>query len=508
MTDRSRCLVDVKEIPSAELADVTGITLGVFVVGNAGLIWLGYTGIARLMELRRGTIRGQSRTMSSNGVMYHNVDEPAVQRAVSDTLIRYGGNFSSAIIVGAKGVYIYTAHGRKILDFTSGQMSCLVGHGHPEIVATITAHAAGLDHLFSGMISPPVVQLAEKLIGLLPPGLDRAAFLSTGAESNEAAIKMAKLYTGKYEIVGLGKSWHGMTSGARAATYHSGRTGYGPSMPGSHILPSPDAYRSIFRHADGSYDWETELNYGWSLIDQASNGSLAAVIIEPILSSGGMHVLPPGYLRAIKAHCEKRGMLLIVDEAQTGIGRCGSMFAIEFEGVTPDILTLSKTLGNGLPLAAVVTSKEIEDTCFNRGFLFYTTHVNDPLPAAVGLKVLEIVLRDGLVERSRVAGLRMKATLERLQTKYGCIGDIRGRGLMCGIEIVANRETKAPAIELGDALAKKMVELGLSANLSTMKTFGGVFRMAPPITITDKELEEGLEIFEEALRTTPGTLPL
>jgi len=387
-------------------------------------------------------------------------------------------------------------------------MSCLVGHGHPEIVKTITEHAQHLDHLFSGMLSPPVIQLAEKLTSLLPKGLDKAMFLNTGAESNEAAIKLAKLYTGKWEIVGLGASWHGMTSGATAATFHSGRKGYGPGVPGNLVLPSPNEYRSIFRHPDGSYDWETELNYGWSLVDTASNGSLAAVILEPILSSGGMHVLPKGYMKAMKAHCEKRGMLLIVDEAQTAIGRCGSMFAIEYDEVVPDILTLSKTLGNGLPLAAVVTSTEIEQTCFDRGFLFYTTHVNDPLPAAVGLKVLEIVVRDGLVERSQKAGSRLKSGLEALQKKYGCIGDVRGRGLMCGVEIVGNKETKEPDFELGDALARNMLALGLSANLATLKSFGGVFRIAPPITITDEELELGLEIFENALKSTPGTIPL
>ncbi|CAG8973954.1 hypothetical protein HYALB_00007483 [Hymenoscyphus albidus] len=451
-----------------------------------------------------------SQISSSHGdsPLYEAVDEAAMLKSSSNTLIRYGGSFSPSLIVGAKGVYIYTADGRKILDFTSGQMSCMVGHGHPEIVETIISHAAGLDHLFSGMLSPPVIQLGEMLTGLLPAGLDKAAFLSTGAESNEAAIEMAKLYTGKYEIVALGASWHGMTSAATAATYHSGRRGYGPSSVGSFVLPCPNSYRSIFRKEEGSYDWETELNYGWDLIDQSSNGSLAAVILEPILSSGGMIVLPPGYLKAMKAHCEKRGMLLIVDEAQTAIGRCGSMFAIEHEGVTPDILTLSKTLGNGLPLAAVITSKEIEETCFERGFLFYTTHVNDPLPAAVGLKVLQIVVRDNLVERSKHAGQKMKARLEYLKTKYGCIGDVRGRGLMCGVEIVADRIKKTPSVELGDALMKKMMELGLSANLSTMKSFGGVFRIAPPIAIEDKELEAGLDIFEEALRCTEGTMPL
>lgn len=279
-------------------------------------------------------------------------------------------------------------------------------------------------------------------------------------------------------------------------------------MPGSLVLPSPNAYRSIFRHVDGSYDWETELNYGWNMIDTASNGSLAAVILEPILSSGGMHVLPKGYMRAMKAHCEKRGMLLIVDEAQTAIGRCGSMFAFEHDECVPDILTLSKTLGNGLPLAAVVTSTKIEKTCFDRSYLFYTTHVNDPLPAAVGLKVLDIVTRDNLVEHSRTLGLKLHAGLENLKAKYECIGDIRGRGLMCGVEIVSDRKLKTPDLDLGSRLADKMMELGLSANLSTMKSFGGVFRIAPPITITDEELELGLGIFEKALNTTEGTMAL
>lgn len=279
-------------------------------------------------------------------------------------------------------------------------------------------------------------------------------------------------------------------------------------IPGNHVLPAPNAYRSIFRHPDGSYDWETELNYGWEMVDRASCGSLAAVIMEPILSSGGMLTLPPGYMKAMKAHCERRGMLLIVDEAQTGIGRCGDMFAFEHEGIVPDILTLSKTLGNGLPLSAVVTSNHIANISKENGYLFYTTHVNDPLPAAVGLKVLEIVVRDNLVARSREAGLKLHATLQELKSRYGCIGDVRGRGLMAGIEIVTNQESKKPDLDLGNRLAEKMIELGLSANLATMASFGGVFRIAPPITISDENLELGLSIMEEAFGSTEGSLPL
>jgi 4-aminobutyrate aminotransferase-like enzyme len=283
-------------------------------------------------------------------------------------------------------------------------------------------------------------------------------------------------------------------------------------MIGNLALPTPNAYRSVFRNPDGSYDWRTELDYGFDMIDRQSCGSLAAVIIEPILSSGGMLVLPAGYLKALKEHCERRQMLLIIDEAQTGIGRAGDMFAFqhfpEDGGTVPDILTLSKTLGNGLPLSAVVTSNKIGDFSRTNGFLFYTTHINDPLPAAVGDKVLEIVIRDKLIERSQVLGARLQEGLRRLMSRYGCIGDIRGRGLMAGMEIVQDRGTKEGAPELGNAIGQRMTELGVWAQLATISSFGGVFRIAPPLTTTDEELELGLEIMEEAFASTPGTMPL
>lgn len=440
--------------------------------------------------------------------IYQNVNEKDLQATATACLANYGTRFEHDIMTGSKGMYVYTASGHKVLDWTSGQMSCLIGHGHPEIVATIRDHAANLDHLFSGMLSPPVINLAQRLTSVLPPGLDKAFFLSTGGESNEAAIKMAKVYTGKFEIVGLGASWHGVTAQALGTQYHFGRKGQGPLMPGMHMLPPPNAYRSIFRNPDGSYDWETELNYGWDLIDRSSCGSLAACIVECIQSSAGMHVLPTGYLKALKKHCEKRGMLLIVDEAQTGIGRCGDLVAVNHEGVVPDILTLSKTLGNGIPLSAVVMSSEIERVCTERDYCFYTTHVNDPLPAAVGDKVLEIVLRDDLVEHSRAMGLHLQAGLHRLKERYGCIGDVRGRGLMAGVEIVGDRKTKAPSLDLARNISRTMYDLGLWANLSSHSSFGGVFRIAPPIVISKEQLDQGLEIMERAFQATEGTMPL
>lgn len=419
-------------------------------------------------------------------------------RDAQQHLIRYGANFAPMIIERAQGSFVYDADNRAILDFTSGQMSSLLGHGHPDICAVVAEHVRNLDHLFSGMLSRPVVNLASVLAELTPSGLDRSMFLSTGGEANEAAIKMAKLVTGKHEIVGFAQSWHGMTGGAASATYSAGRKGYGPSAIGSFAIPAPTPYRPRFER-NGKPDWQAELDYGFDLIDRQSSGSLAAFIAEPILSSGGLIDLPLGYLAALKRKCEERGMLLILDEAQTGIGRTGQMFAFERDGVVPDILTLSKTLGAGLPLSAVMTSVEIEERCHERGFLFYTTHVSDPLPAAVGLRVLEVVKRDELVRRAAIAGARLENGLRSLQERFECIGDVRGRGLLLGMEIVKNRKSKEPAPELGAAITRECMHLGLSMNIVQLPGMGGVFRIAPPLTVSDAEIDLGLELLGNAI---------
>jgi 2,2-dialkylglycine decarboxylase (pyruvate) len=426
-------------------------------------------------------------------------DDPDFWNRARGHLIRYGGTFEPMIIERAKGSFVYDADGRAILDFTSGQMSSLLGHGHPEVAAVVAEHASNLDHLFSGMLSRPVVDLATQLAAITPPGLDRAMLLTTGAEANEAAIKMAKLYTGKFEVVSFAQSWHGMTGGAASATYSAGRKGYGPAAVGSYAIPAPYPYRPRFER-DGKFDWQAELDYAFDLIDRQSSGNLAAFIAEPILSSGGLIDLPLGYLAALKKKCSERGMLLILDEAQTGVGRTGMMFAFERDDVVPDILTLSKTLGAGLPLAAVLTSTRIEEECHARGFLFYTTHVSDPLPAAVGLKVLEVVQRDRLVERARVAGRRLEAGLRTLQESVDCIGDVRGRGLLLGIEIVKSRGVKEAASELGAAITRECMKLGLSMNIVQLPGMGGVFRIAPPLTVSDAEIDLGLDLLKQAIR--------
>jgi 2,2-dialkylglycine decarboxylase (pyruvate) len=416
-------------------------------------------------------------------------------------LVRYSGagSFVPEIIERAEGSFVITAGGRRILDFTSGQMSAILGHSHPDVVATVRRQVATLDHLFSGMLSRPVVDLARRLAGSLPDPLDKVLLLTTGAESNEAAIRMAKLVTGRHEIVSFARSWHGMTHAAASATYSSGRKGYGPPAPGNLAIPTPNPYRPDFTDADGGLDWRRQLDFSFDMIDAQSVGSLAACIVEPILSSGGVLDLPPGYLAALRDKCRERGVLLILDEAQTGLCRTGDWYAFQRDGVVPDMITLSKTLGAGLPLAAVVTSEEIERTAHERGYLFFTTHVSDPLGAAVGNTVLDVLERDRLDLRAAELGTHLRQGLIAMAERHEVIGDVRGRGLLVGVELVLDRTTKQSSDELGAAVTRRCLELGLHMNVVQLPGMGGVFRIAPALTSTVAELDLGLEILEAAI---------
>ncbi|HEY1971110.1 MAG TPA: aspartate aminotransferase family protein, partial [Pseudonocardia sp.] len=407
-------------------------------------------------------------------------------------LVRYSGRgaFSPWIIDRAEGSSVFTEDGHELLDFTSGQMSAILGHSHPEIVATVREQVGRLDHLYSGMLSRPVLVLAERLAEKGPAPLSKVMLLTTGAEANEAALRMAKLVTGRHEIVSFARSWHGMTQGAANATYSSGRKGYGPAAPGNFALPVPDRFRPDIVDAGGNLDWRRQLDLGFDLVDAQSVGSLAACLVEPILSSGGVIDLPLGYLAALQTKCRERGMLLILDEAQTGLCRTGDWYAHQRDGVVPDILTLSKTLGAGLPLAAVLTSAEIEQEAHDRGFLFFTTHVNDPLPAAVGNTVLDVLIRDRLDLRARELGDRLRGGLDELAARHPVIGDVRGRGLMIGLELVDPGEpTGGGADQLGAAVTRRCAELGLHMNIVQLPGMGGTFRIAPPLTASEAEID-------------------
>ncbi len=420
-------------------------------------------------------------------------------------LIRYGGDAYPEIVEKAQGCYVYDAAGKKILDFTSGQMCATVGHNHPNIVAAIKRSCDTALHLFSGMIPRSVVQLAEALAKIVPKPLRKSLFVNTGSESNEAAIKMAKLHTGGFEVVGLGGSWHGVTGNAGSVSFASDRKGYGPGMPGTFVIPEPNAYRCPVRHCRDRCD-RTCMKVGFELYDMQSTGARAAVIAEPVISAGGVIVPPDGYFDALQAETRKRGMLLIFDEAQTAFGRLGHWFAASQLRVTPDIMTVSKTLGGGIPLAADITTDAIEESCHRRGFAFYTSHVSDPLPATVGLAVLQTIEEERLLVRSREMGEYLAARLSELQARHEEIGDVRGMGLLRGIELVRDRETREPHHELGALTTARCLELGLSMNIRRRPERGSVWRIAPPLTVRREDIDLAMTIFDQALTETKAML--
>lgn len=417
-----------------------------------------------------------------------------------DLLVRYGGNFVDGVVSRASGSFVETVDGQRVLDFTAGQICATVGHNHPRVVAAIEAACREVIHLNSWMLSEPVLALAERLVDTLPDPLRRVLLLSTGGEGIEAALRMAKLYTGRFEVVSLTRSWHGVTGGASAVTYASNRHGYGPVTPGVFALPAPYAYRCPIRHCDQVCDC-TCLEAGFDLFDQASVGSPAAIVAEPVLSAGGVIVPPPGYFKRLTELAHERGMMVVFDECQTGLGRVGAMYGFEVYGVVPDLLVLSKTLGGGVPISAVITSSEIERECYARGFTHITSHVSDPLPAAAALAVMDVVEDEQLAERARRRGQYLLDRLGDLQNRHEQIGDVRGLGLLCGLELVESRETRQPADALGLALTDECQRRGLSINLVRGGTAGqaSCLRMAPPLTVSEDEIDLAVTIIDGAL---------
>ena len=348
-------------------------------------------------------------------------------------LIRYGMPFAPRLVAKARGTLIWDSDGREILDFTSGQMCATIGHNHPRIVEAIRDACDGALHLFSGMLSPAVVALSQRLAAMLPPHLSRALFLSTGGESNEAALKLAKMHSGKFEIVGFTGAWHGMTSGAQAVNYVAGRKGYGPMVPGALTLPAPNAYHCPVRHCRDSCDG-TCLEVGFDMVDAQSTGALAALIAEPVESSGG-----------------------------------------------------------------VIVSDEIEADCHAKGFIHPTSHVSDPLPAHAALAVLDVLAEEELNERALVMGDYLANGLRELQSRHEIIGDVRGFGLLQGVELVKDREARTPDAETGRAITARCMELGLSMNIVSVGAMSAIWRVAPPLTVTREEIDRALSILDEAI---------
>lgn len=426
--------------------------------------------------------------------------DQTLRAAAREYLIRYGGDTFPNLFKSAKGTVVRDDTGREILDFTSGQMCATIGHNHPAIVDAVRRAGETAFHFFSGMIPEAVAQLAATMArDWMPAGMTKSIFVNTGSESNEIALRMAKMHKSGFEILAVGGSWHGVTSGAGSVSYASDRKGYGVPPAGVFVMPEPNAYRPYIAGLDAEQSALACLEIGLKMFDMASAGRPAAIIVEPVISAGGVLVPPKSYMQALRRAADARGMLLIFDEAQTAFGRLGCRTGSEHFGVTPDIISVSKTLGGGLPLAATITTPAIEQDVHEKGFTFYTSHVSDPLPATVGLAVLETLQREQLLERARRQGDYLRRGLLELQQRHEAIGDVRGLGLLLGVELVQDRDTREPYHALGALTTQRCFELGLSMNIRRRPERGSVWRIAPPLTVSNEEIDRAVSILDQAL---------
>ncbi len=421
--------------------------------------------------------------------------------ASQEFLVRYGGDAFPTLFRSAKGTIVKDSDGREYLDFTSGQMCATIGHNHPAIVAAVHRAGEKAFHLFSGMIPEVVAELAQTLArDWLPGELKRSIFVNTGSEATEVALRMAKMYTDGYEILALGGSWHGITGGASAVSMASDRKSYGVPPAGIFTIPEPNAYRPHFPGMGEEEQALALLELALKMFDMQSTGRGAAIIIEPVISAGGVLVPPRAFMQALRKAADDRRMLLIFDEAQTAFGRIGTRTGSEYFAVVPDIMTMSKTLGGGLPLAAVATTAAIEDVLHERHFTYYTSHVSDPLTAEVGLAVLQVIVEEQLVARANTMGAHLRGRLQDLQQRHEVIGDVRGLGLLLGVELVTDRATRAPAHALGALTTQKCFEKGLSMNIRRRPERGSVWRIAPPLTVSKDEIDRAVAILDDALQ--------
>ncbi len=407
------------------------------------------------------------------------------------------GEFSGPIFERGQDSVVWDVNGKEFLDFNSGQMCSALGHNHPKIIKAIEESCRTLIHSSSMYFNTQEIELASRLAAVLPPALSKCTFLISGSDANEAAMSMAKVYTGKYEIASPNSSFHGLSDSARAVTFAGWHAGYGPLIPGAYAMLTPYRYRCGFcQHAkDCTLDC---LNTSFELLDSQSVGSLAAVITEPLFSAGGVIPAPTIWLKELKKKCHERGMLLIFDEAQTGLGKLGTMFAFEQHGVVPDILTISKHFGGGMSVSAAITSREIEDNIVAKGFVCGHSHCNDPLGCAAGIASIEIIIGENVPQRSAEMGEYFQTILRRLLQKYEVVGDVRGKGQIHGVEFVEDRKTKTPAKAFGNEVHKVLLENGV---LCSARRGGSVIRFVPPITTTHAQYDQAGHTLDRAIQT-------
>jgi 4-aminobutyrate aminotransferase len=393
-----------------------------------------------------------------------------------------------------RGAEVWDADGNRFLDFAAGIAVCSTGHAHPQVVQAIKDAADGFLHISSDFWHEDQVRLGEKVAELDPlrePVL--SFFTQSGTESVEGAVKLARLVTGRSRFIGFLGGFHGRTMGSLAFTSskYTQQTGYFPTMPGVSHVPYPNTYRPLLTGDDQGH---AVLEYIEQVLFEANVPAqeVAGILVEPILGEGGYIVPPDSFLPGLRELCDRHGILLIFDEVQCGVGRTGKMFAGQHWGVAPDIMTLAKGLGSGMPIGLVVAKKRIMEHWPHNAH--GNTYGGNPICCAAALATLELVEKEYAANAAEVGDYFMER-LRELQTRHEVIGEVRGKGLMIGIEMVTDRNTKEPARELCDAVLHRAFHNGL-----ILLSCGiGTVRFMPPLMINTEDVDEALTILEASL---------
>jgi 4-aminobutyrate aminotransferase len=422
-----------------------------------------------------------------------------VQERSTATLSPILGRYYQQTWVRGEGHRLYDSEGRGYLDFANGIAVTSLGHAHPRVNAAIHAQVDQLIHVCNGLgHQEPVTQFAEMLVEELPAGLDSVYFGNSGAEVVDGALKLARRTTGRTHIIAFSGAFHGRTYGATSVTSSSlnYRSGYDPLVPDIHIAPFPSAYRDYA--GDEAAATAHSLAYLERLFaEQIQPSRTAAFLIEPVQGEGGYIPAPVAFLKGLRELATRHGILLIMDEVQSGYGRTGRMWAFEHADIVPDVVLVAKAIANGMPLAALVSSRDLQER-WGVG-AHGSTYGGNPVSCAAAIAVLEVIREEGLVANAAARGAELTSGLEALAAEDPRIGDIRGPGLMIGVEMVQDRETREPDVELGKVLSAISAEKGL---LVLNCGAGNVIRWIPPLSVTRPELEESLGIFQEALLET------
>lgn len=398
------------------------------------------------------------------------------------------------MVVEGKMQYVWDETGKRYLDGLGGIVTISVGHCHPHVVEAGNKQNETLQHSTTIYLQPNIVEYAEKLAAKMPGNLKACYFVNSGSEANDLALLMARAYTGNYDIIALRNAYHGGNSAGMSVTAHSTWKFNVPHSFGVHHALAPYPYRGPWGYDDPAAGKKYADDVK-SVIDYATSGQVAGFIAESIQGVGGFVVFPDGYLKGAYEHVRAAGGLCIADEVQTGFGRTGTHFwGFETQGVIPDIVTMAKGIGNGCPLAAVVTTPEIASVLSKR--IHFNTFGGNPVVSAMGKAVLEVIEKDNLQANSLKLGEYIIAGLEKLKEKHAIIGDVRGKGLMLAIEMVKDRETKEPAKAECAQVLETARDLGLLLGKGGLS--GQTIRFAPPMCITQADADFLLEVLDTA----------